>query len=73
MIMYLGKRLVECIIEGKKWPKSLPVLTDRGVIKLVADRMIQASFFHRSEKVDEKKGYFKVCSPLTEICALSYL
>lgn len=58
--MFLGIRLIECVLEAKKWPKSIPKLTDRQVIVEVADLLLQANFFHRSEKVKEKKGYLKV-------------
>lgn len=59
-IVRTGKKLVESILEAKKWPKSLPKLTDRAVIHAVANSLIQATFFHRSEKVVEKKGYLTV-------------
>jgi hypothetical protein len=55
-----GKRLVECILEGKRWPKSIPKITDSGIAHVVAGALIQNSFFHRSEKVEGKKGYLKV-------------
>lgn len=55
-----GKRLLECIIEAKKWPKSIPRITDEAVAVKVSDLLIDAQFFHRSEKVKEKKGYLKV-------------
>lgn len=48
-------------MEAKKWPKSIPVITDKGVARVVAGLLIQSSFFHRSEKVEDKKGYLKVC------------
>lgn len=54
-----GKRLVECIKEGKKWPKSLPRIESDEVAIAVGNALIAASFFHRSEKVAEKKGYLK--------------
>lgn len=56
----LGKRLIECVLEPKKWPKSIPAITDKGVAVIVANLLIQNSFFHRSEKVDGKKGVLKV-------------
>jgi hypothetical protein len=55
-----GKKLVETILEAKKWPKSLPVITDKSVAREAASALIQASFFHRSEKVEDKKGYLMV-------------
>lgn len=51
---------MECILEAKKWPKSLPVITDKVVARIVAGSLIQAAFFHRSEKIEDKKGYLKV-------------
>lgn len=53
---FKGKRFVECLIEAKKWPKTLPKITDRSVAAGVAQLMIKAQYFHRSEKVDGKKG-----------------
>jgi len=57
---HTGKRLIECLLEAKKWPKSIPQITDKGVARLVAQELIQASFFHRSDKVEDKKGYLQV-------------
>lgn len=56
----IGKKLIEALLEGKKWPKSLPKITDKVVARLVAGSLIQAAFFHRSEKVEDKKGYLRV-------------
>eukprot|EP01041_Mallomonas_annulata_P009816 gene9816-20416_t len=53
---FKGKRLVECILEAKKWPKSLPKITDRNDASTVAQLLIKSSYFHRSEKVEGKKG-----------------
>lgn len=55
-----GKKLVECLLEAKKWPKSIPVITDKGIARMVASALIQGAFFHRSEKVEDKKGYLMV-------------
>lgn len=57
---FLGKRLIECLLEAKKWPKSIPQITDKAVARLVAQELIQASFFHRSDKVEDKKGHLQV-------------
>jgi len=57
---FKGKRLLECILEAKKWPKSIPRITDEAVAVKVSDLLIDAQFFHRSEKVKEKKGYLKI-------------
>jgi hypothetical protein len=48
------------LLEAKKWPKSIPQITDKGVARLVAQELIQSSFFHRSDKVEDKKGYLQV-------------
>ena len=55
-----GKRLIESLLESKKWPKSIPKITDIGTAQLVAGALVQSAFFHRSEKVDGKKGFLKV-------------
>lgn len=55
-----GKRLVECILEGKKWPKSLVKIEDKATAIQVANLLINSGFFHRSEKVDGKKGVLRV-------------
>mmetsp|Transcript_10894 Transcript_10894/g.17731 ORF Transcript_10894/g.17731 Transcript_10894/m.17731 type:complete len:342 (-) Transcript_10894:169-1194(-) len=60
---FKGKKLVECVLEGKKWPKSIPKITDKGTARVVAGSLIQGNFFHRSEKVEDKKGYLKI-SPM---------
>ena len=55
-----GKKMIEAIIEGKKWPKSIPVIKDKNLAIEVANALLQGQFFHQSEKVDGKKGYLKV-------------
>ena len=58
---FKGKRLVECMLaENKKWPKSIPRITDKGTAQLVAGALIQKAFFHRSEKVEGKKGFLQI-------------
>lgn len=57
---FKGKRLVEAMLDGKKWPKTIPKITDKGVAIEVANLLLKAQFFHRSEKVEGKKGYLKV-------------
>ena len=59
-VFFLGKRLIESLLESKKWPKSIPKITDKGTAQLVAGALVQSAFFHRSEKVDGKKGFLKV-------------
>lgn len=60
LCVVIGRRLVECIIGGQKWPKSLPKVTDESVARQLGELLLQANYFHRSEKVKEKKGYLKV-------------
>jgi hypothetical protein len=60
MVSNLGKRLIECILEAKKWPKSIPRITEEAIAIQVADILLRENFFHRSEKVKDKKGYLKV-------------
>lgn len=57
---------MECVLEGKKWPKSIPKISDRATAVAVAQAMVENSFFHRSEKVEEKKGYFRVSEATDE-------
>lgn len=63
---------MECILEPKKWPKSIPRIESQEVAIAVANALIQANFFHRSEKVTGKKGYLRVSS-LLSIFTLSFL
>ena len=56
------------MLEGKKWPKSLSKITDKEVAAEIANLLIKAQFFHRSEKVEGKKNYLKVRAV---ICLLS--
>lgn len=60
----IGKRLVECILEGKKWPKLLPKITNREIAVQLGDILLKELIFHRSEKDPEHKGVLKVCSSL---------
>ncbi len=59
---FAGKRLIESMLEAKKWPKSIPKISDRGIAVVVANLLVQGQFFHRSEKVEGKKGMLKVSS-----------
>ncbi len=52
--------MVECILEAKKWPKSIPAITEEEVAIKVADILVHAGYFHRSEKMKDKKGYLQV-------------
>lgn len=58
---FKGSRLLECIVTpNAKWPKSLPKVTDKAVARMMADALVSKSFFHRSEKVEDKKGYLQI-------------
>lgn len=57
---FKGKKLIESLLEGKKWPKSIPKITDKGVARLVAEALIQSEFFVRSERVDAQKNHLKI-------------
>jgi translocation protein SEC62 len=58
---FRGGRLLECLVQEDeddslpKWPKTLPTITDRAVGIAVAELLIQNNYFHRSEKVADKK------------------
>ena len=54
--------MVECILEAKKWPKTIPKITDKSVAIAVAQLLIKKEYFHRSEKIEGKKGYFEVAN-----------
>ena len=53
---FKGKRFVECILLNKFWPKSLPAIDDHSTALHVAQELLTKDYFHRSEKVKEKKG-----------------
>ena len=63
---FRGSKLLEVLVEEDeddpllKWPKTLPKIKDRAVGVAVAELFIQNDFFHRSEKVPEKKKYLQV-------------
>lgn len=52
--------MIQCILDAKKWPKSIPKITEHDVAVQVAELLLQANFYHRSEKVEDKKGYLVV-------------
>lgn len=56
----IGKRLVESLLNAKKWPKSLPLITEKEVALEVALLLLKNQFYHKSERIDGKKGYLKV-------------
>jgi len=51
---------VECLLEAKKFPKTLTKITDRSVAAALAQLMIKKEYFHRSEKIEGKKGNLMV-------------
>mmetsp|Transcript_13278 Transcript_13278/g.13765 ORF Transcript_13278/g.13765 Transcript_13278/m.13765 type:complete len:349 (-) Transcript_13278:316-1362(-) len=59
---FKGKRLIECLLEGQNWPKSLPRITDKGMALELASTLLQKGYFHRSEKNTERKGHL-IISP----------
>lgn len=58
---FKGKKLVACILEGKKWPKSLPQVTDRAVAVAIGEHLLHSAptLFHRSDRIDEKRGILR--------------
>lgn len=54
--------MVECILEGKKWPKSLPKVTDKKEAILIGELLIRSHIFHRSEKLAAEKKSVLVVS-----------
>ena len=55
--------MIERLLESgnsKKWPRSLPKISDKAVACAVAELLVKKNFFHRSEKVDGKKGYLRI-------------
>ncbi len=59
-IYTIGKRFVEAILQPKKWPSNIPQVNDKAVAILLGQQLIKAGFFHRSEKLDDKKGALQV-------------
>ena len=51
-INIVGKKLLEAIKEAKKWPKSIPKITDKAVALQVGNALLHKNFFHRSNKED---------------------
>ena len=51
---------MESLIDAKKWPKGLPRITETNVAYYVASLLLKNQYFHRSEKIESKKGYLKV-------------
>jgi hypothetical protein len=47
-------------LEAKQWPKNLPKIEDKGVAMTVASLLLKNTYFHRSEKIEDKKGHLKV-------------
>ena len=58
---FKGKRFLDLILEGhKSWPKTLPRVEDKATATLIAQELIKANMFHRSEKVMGKKGVLQI-------------
>lgn len=45
---------------GTKWPKSLPLIKEPSVAMEICGALLKNQFFHRSEKIDGKKGFLRV-------------
>jgi hypothetical protein len=58
--LFVGKRLIECLLEAQNWPKALPKITDKGMALELAAALLLKGFFHRSEKSPDKKGHLIV-------------
>ncbi len=52
--------MVDCILEAKKWPKSLPKVVDRNVAIAVGNLLLKNGYFHRSDKDVDHKGILRV-------------
>ncbi len=59
---FKGKRFVECLLESKKWPKSLPKVEDKAIALAIGEYLLNATptLFHRCDKVNEQKGILRV-------------
>lgn len=58
---FKGKRFLDLILEGhSSWPKSLPRIEDKATAVLIAEELIKANMFHRSEKVKDKKAVLQI-------------
>ena len=58
---FKGKRFLDLILEGhKSWPKTLPRVEDKATAILIAQELMKANMFHRSEKVKDKKGVLQI-------------
>jgi translocation protein SEC62 len=57
---FKGKKFIESILENKNWPKKLPTVSDKATAILLAQELIKANIFHRSEKVKDKKGFLQI-------------
>ena len=57
---FKGKKFIESILENKNWPKKLPTVSDKATAMVLAQELIKANIFHRSEKVKDKKGFLQI-------------
>jgi translocation protein SEC62 len=57
---FKGDRLVHCLLHPKKWPHSLPAITEPGVAQSIGALLIKHQYIHRSEKNEEKKGFLHI-------------
>ncbi|CAM9276800.1 unnamed protein product, partial [Ectocarpus fasciculatus] len=57
---FKGDRLVQCLLHPKKWPQSLPAITEKSAAHAIGAMLIKQQFIHRSEKDGNKKGFLHV-------------
>jgi hypothetical protein len=51
---------VNCLLSPKKWPQSLPAITEKSVAHQIATLLIKHQYIHRSEKDPARKGFLRV-------------
>jgi translocation protein SEC62 len=55
---FKGKKMIECLLypENVKWPKTIPRIIDKSIARIISQSLLTSGFYHRSEKVEGKKG-----------------
>jgi hypothetical protein len=48
------------LLKPKKWPQSLPAITEKSVAQAIGALLIKHQYIHRSEKDEKKKGFLHV-------------
>lgn len=60
-IACVGERLIQCLMKpNKKWPQSLPAITEKEAAQTIGAMLIKQQYIHRSEKDPSKKGFLHV-------------